>query len=173
MNHLVKVNKIIWHCTATANPEQWNRKAIQHLHTSPTTLPIKWGTYNTYGNGWAYDGYHEYIMRDGSVELGRPQTYMGAGAYGHNSDSIHLALHGLDHFEDEQIIGAVKETKRLIEVYGAHVVVLGHKELDDSKTCPNYDMDEARDRIYGTMEIPLINIENMVLPDTPDKVEDC
>lgn len=146
-----KIRKIVVHCTATDNPQQWNMTALKYLHTASKDIRIKWGEYDTTGKGWNDVGYHASIARDGQIELGRPLATVGAGVYGHNADSAHVALHGLDNFEDEQFTGlfTLFESWEIIcnETLADDedtVEIVGHYELDPNKPCPNTDMDILR-----------------------------
>lgn len=142
------IRKAVVHCTATDDPKQWNISAVRFLHTSPKTQPILWGNYETTGNDWRDTGYHALSKRDGEIERGRPDHEMGAGVYGHNRDSLHLALHGNSHFEEAQLKGAFYQLHVWEQTYG-ELEIVGHCELDSKKSCPNFDMDLFRMKYHN------------------------
>lgn len=45
-------------------------------------------------NGWSGIGYHFVVRKDGTIERGRPEKYVGAHAEGSNSDSIGICFEG-------------------------------------------------------------------------------
>ncbi|MGL5514318.1 MAG: N-acetylmuramoyl-L-alanine amidase, partial [Sporomusa sp.] len=45
-------------------------------------------------NGWAGIGYHYVVRRDGTIERGRPEKYVGAHAQGFNTGSLGINLAG-------------------------------------------------------------------------------
>lgn len=152
--------KIMVHCLAT-EPEWGRGKAAEQVvrevtawHTNPKPL----------GRGWSAIAYAEIIDYEGRRAKGRDlnndnNTFddTGAGAFGHNTDTIHLALAGgrwpdgkwgartdkfSDHFTPEQdraLREAITEINRLA---GRELKVLGHNEVDSGKGCPAFDVQE-------------------------------
>jgi N-acetyl-anhydromuramyl-L-alanine amidase AmpD len=140
-----KIEKLIVHCSASDNPEQDSPKAIWHLHTAPKTEKIKWGEYNTTGNGWSDIGYHIIITTDGDVHNGRPIGKVGAHCKGQNEDSVGICLTGINKFTSAQFESLIDLLKDLTEKYGLfNSQVFGHYEFDIKKTCPNLNMDFIR-----------------------------
>lgn len=97
-------------------------------------------------NGWDGIGYHilvEYPLNgetvDQLIKRGRPDNKVGAGAYGHNSDTIHVAFVG-----NEDTPLHPKQKQALTEVlawyqatYSIHAdKIVGHDALNDT-ACPN------------------------------------
>lgn len=75
-----RINKIIIHCTATPEGQDYRLAQIRDWHVR--------------GNGWEDIGYHFIIHLDGTIEEGRPLAKMGAHCKGHNANSIGIAYIG-------------------------------------------------------------------------------
>jgi len=164
------VTTVFIHCSATDNPEQQNLRAVEELHISNKSFPVKWGEYNTHGKGFTRVGYHILIKRDGEIELGRPIEMVGAGVYGRNEDSIHICLHGVKNFSEHQYQTLNEVVDDLIFRFKLDIEdILGHYEHDKSKTCPNIDMPTYRYayKIRRDRHLEPINID---LPNTTDKI---
>lgn len=142
---LPSIDLIVWHCS-----------------------DLSWGTvegirrYHTKFNGWLDIGYH-YVMHNGYRAHGAPynekddgyiyqgRAFMpdgrlaqGSHAKGYNLRSIGFCWVGRTP-SIRQVAAGANATKAMLQVYGLeprHVV--GHYELDSSKTCPNYDMEAFR-----------------------------
>lgn len=152
--------KIMVHCLAT--PPSWGQgKTAEQMvdevrlwHTNP----------KPHGRGWSDIAYAEIIDYEGRRAKGRDlnndgSTFddTGAGARGHNKDTIHIALAGgqwpdgrwgertdkfSDHFtpvQDRALREAIAEINRLA---GRKLEVLGHNEIDPNKSCPAFDVQE-------------------------------
>ena len=76
---MFKPTEIVVHCSATLAEQNINAALIRAWHKS---------------KGWSDIGYHFVIKRDGTIEVGRPLTRMGAGVKGHNKYTIHICLIG-------------------------------------------------------------------------------
>ncbi len=89
---------------------------------------------------------------DGITEIGRPVSDVPAHVRGHNDQSIGICVIGVRHFTKTQF---VQLNKLLMILMGDHDVpldrVVGHYELDQGKTCPNFDMDMVRDELGNLM----------------------
>lgn len=96
-------------------------------------------------NGWAGIGYHYVIDELGREETGRPvfestKTYWeGAHCRNFNNRSIGICLIGKDSFHKNQLFTARKRIEALLKVWPKAKVV-GHRDLDSHKTCPNFDV---------------------------------
>tara|TARA_R110000803_G_scaffold54610_2_gene111339 strand:- start:156 stop:581 length:426 start_codon:yes stop_codon:yes gene_type:complete len=128
--------RIILHCTATREGQHYNVKDIRLWHTSPP-------------RNWSDIGYHYLIQIDGTIEIGRPITKIGAHTKGENEDSIGIAyVGGLDRNTDrpkdtmtvEQEIAFLRlvDSSRLI--FG-EISLHGHNEFS-SKACPSFNVNE-------------------------------
>jgi len=146
--------KIMVHCLAT--PPSWGEgKSATQMVPEVTSWHVK-------DRGWSDIAYAEIIDYEGARAKGRDlnddgNTFddTGAGAFGHNVDTIHLALAGgrwpdgrwgartdafSDHFTPEQdraLREAIEEINRLA---GRELRVLGHNEVDPGKGCPAFDV---------------------------------
>lgn len=109
--------------------------------------------------GWSGIGYHWVILNghrknskdyslwdDGLVEAGRPERETGSHARGHNRRSIGICLIGRTEFTGRQIDVLLYEIRKLKARFDV-TDVLGHYEVDSSKTCPNLDMNWLRSRL--------------------------
>lgn len=152
--------KIMVHCLATTPAWGQGKTAEQMVrevtpwHTNP----------KPHGRGWNAIAYAEIIDYEGRRAKGRDlnndgNTFddTGAGASGHNRDTIHIALAGgrwpdgkwgartdkfSDHFtpaQDRALREAIAEINRLA---GRTLTVLGHNEVDPGKGCPAFDVQE-------------------------------
>ena len=109
-------------------------------------------------NGWAGIGYHKVILSDGTVEAGRPETVIGAHAYGANTRSIGIVLVG--NFEEQlptpaQLSAAVRVTRELMGQYKIPPEkVLPHREATKGTLCPGtlFPWDEFMQRLKGKGE---------------------
>lgn len=140
----MEINKIIIHCSASDDPGHDNLEAIKDLHTSPPSKVFKWGKYTTNGRGWSDVGYHFFISKNGVLFNGRPENIIGAHARGHNRDSIGICLSGERNLPTaEQGKTLEKICKDLCKRYAlSKMDIIGHKDLDNKKTCPNFDVHE-------------------------------
>ncbi len=119
------IEVLVIHCSDSNVPSHDNVETIRKWHVEE--------------NGWADIGYHFVVTKDGEMHDGRSIDKTPAAQKGHNKGSIAVCLTGSDNFSPRQfatlrsLIDACKE---------AHpsIVVLGHKDLDPSKTCPNFNV---------------------------------
>lgn len=125
------VNKIIVHCTAT--PEGRN-VTVNDLH--------KW---HVIENGWSDIGYHWFIDLNGTIHQCRPEEKAGAGAKGHNKNTIHSCYAGGcdDEMKPKDTRNeAQKEALRchMEDLRGRYpqAEIIGHRDVS-SKACPSFD----------------------------------
>ncbi len=86
-------------------------------------------------------GYNHVIQRDGTVEAGRPHYWTGAHVRSHNHHSIGICLVGRDEFTDRQNT-ELKKMLYWLKFQYQQAEIVGHYQLDDKKTCPNFDVPE-------------------------------
>lgn len=97
------------------------------------------------GNGWIGIGYHFYVRKDGTIYRGRPDNWVGAHTYGHNSTKIGICAEG--NFENEKMPPAQKNAiiELLAYIRGKYgdLKIYGHRDLC-ATACPgkNYPFDE-------------------------------
>jgi N-acetylmuramoyl-L-alanine amidase len=129
------------------------KEIIIHCTDSDDSLDVGFRQINEWHRerGWLSPsgvscGYHYIIKRDGSVEIGRPESEKGAHVRGHNSNSLGIVLVGRKDSDEKQLDELFDMVTRLCQKHDVDFVdgVFGHYELDDGKTCPNLDMVKFR-----------------------------
>jgi len=146
MKNRVLTNRIFIHSTASDNPDQDNLEAVTELHTSGPDKHLMWGKYSTTGKSFSTVGYHFLITKNPcEIVIGRDMSLMGAGVYGHNSDSIHIALCGNKEFSEEQFEELRICLDSLYMVYPNlnDTCVFGHREVNPAKECPGFSVNEV------------------------------
>lgn len=99
--------------------------------------------------GFTDYAYHFGIQKDGTVEAGRNVETVGAGVYGHNAKSLHVALAGHGDFEPHTPAQSFALTVLLVTLLQRYPLarIVGHREFPAvAKTCPGslIDMDRIR-----------------------------
>lgn len=124
------INVIVVHCADTPDTLDVGRKEIDAWHKA---------------KGWNGIGYHYVVRRDGTIEVGRLETVVGAHVEGHNANSIGVCWVGRDKPAKPQYAAMVALLRDLLERYDLGVsCVFGHRELNHGKTCPNLDLAALR-----------------------------
>lgn len=129
-----KTDFIVVHCAATKPDMDIGAAEIDVWHKN---------------RGFEKIGYHDVIRRDGRVEQGRDIDDVGAHVKGFNNLSVGVCLVGgvdkknrpENNFTPEQF----KSLKRLLRFYMAKypkAMILGHRDLDDGKACPSFDVQD-------------------------------
>lgn len=127
-----KIERIIIHCTATREGQDWSVEQIRKMHIQQ--------------NGWADIGYHYLIYRDGSVHTGRPVEKAGAHTAGYNATSIGVCYVGgcdknlkpKDTRTPEQKKALISLIRELKSKY-PNATIHGHREFA-AKACPSFDV---------------------------------
>lgn len=78
---------LIVHCSDTPDQEDIGALEIHKMHL---------------GFGWEGIGYHKIIRRNGKIENGRPEYWIGAHVYGKNTQSLGVCLIGKNSFSKKQ-----------------------------------------------------------------------
>jgi hypothetical protein len=92
------------------------------------------------GFGWDGIGYHAVIIKDGTIEQGRPHFWSGAHVYGHNEKSLGVCLIGRNDFTPEQMTALDGLLRDWIARY-PQARICGHRDFPNTqKTCPNFDV---------------------------------
>lgn len=119
------IRYLVVHCSASPNDEDLRASDIHQMHL---------------GFGWHGCGYHRVICRDGSIEPGRPDYWIGAHVYGHNEESLGVCLVGCDVFNDSQF-AALEQVLRDWKNRFPLATIVGHCDFPETeKTCPNFDV---------------------------------
>ncbi len=92
------------------------------------------------GFGWEGIGYHKIIRRNGFIENGRPEFWIGAHVYGINHLSLGVCLIGRNKFSDHQYLSLENILRRWKDKY-PNAEIKGHCEvIETDKTCPNFNI---------------------------------
>lgn len=140
-NRLVSaITKIARHHSATATGDVW---AFQN-HWRGTL-------------GWGTGGYHEVILRDGTVQRIYNDNVTTNGVGNHNSYTYHICLVGNGSFTAEQEAAFDARAKDAMKRFGLKADdVLGHNEFSGhgSNNCPGINMSTVRSRLNGNTTAP-------------------
>lgn len=129
------------------------KKIVVHVSASPDTMDIgaaEIRQWHMADNGWSDIGYHAVVRRDGTIEVGRPESQTGAHVKGHNAGSLGVCWVGRDTPEPAQYQGIINQVADWCVQYElTEKDVLGHRELAplNGKTCPNLDMPLLRQKV--------------------------
>ena len=122
-----QINKIIVHCSDSDIPAHDDIETIRKWHVLE--------------NGWSDVGYHYFIQSNGNIQKGRDEARPGAHTRGHNQDSIGICLHGKNEFADTQFFALNTVIRSLLYAF-PKAEIYGHRDFDNNKTCPNFDVNE-------------------------------
>lgn len=126
-----KIDKIILHCSATKEWQNFTTQDIDQWHKQ---------------RGFAKIGYHYVIYLDGSVHKGRSEELIGAHCLGHNATSIGICyIGGLDSAgkpKDTRTHAQKVALEKLVadlKVKYPKAKIHGHNEFA-AKACPCFDV---------------------------------
>lgn len=123
--------------------------SIARHHSATPTGDWKhfWAYWQT--KGWGTGGYHEIILRDGTVQLCYDPNEITNGIAKHNSNTYHICVVGNGSFTEAQ--ERVWEERALLAMkrFGLSTKdVKGHREFSGASTaCPGIDMGVVRNRL--------------------------
>lgn len=130
-----KIDKIIVHCSATPEGEDFTVEDIDGWHKA---------------QGYQCIGYHYVIYRDGIVASGRPEAQVGAHCSGYNTGSIGVCYIGgcvgreeggqkaKDTRTPEQKASLISLLSYLKMVY-PNAKIYGHHDFNSGKACPSFN----------------------------------
>ena len=119
------IKYIVVHCSDTSDEEIIGAKEIHKMHLS---------------FGWDGIGYHKVILKNGSVENGRPEYWVGAHVKGKNDSSLGICLIGRKNFTIKQFLSLENLLNHWKSKY-INVQIMGHRDIvNTDKTCPNFDV---------------------------------
>ena len=124
------------------------------VHHSATAQGDKFTFSNHWRNlGWLKGGYHEIILRDGTVQLIYPDNWVVNGIRGHNTNTYHICVVGNGSFTDAQMQALEQRCIAAITRFNLKTYnVLGHNEFRGAATsCPGMNMRALRERIDELM----------------------
>jgi N-acetyl-anhydromuramyl-L-alanine amidase AmpD len=118
------VDTVFLHCSASDNYDHDDISVIRDWHLK---------------RGFDDVGYHFFIKKNGTVQLGRSLEETPAAQQGYNLGSIAICLHGLkkENFTKEQYNSLVELCNQIDRAYGK-ILFRGHKEVSN-KECPVFD----------------------------------
>lgn len=123
--HPEKIEYLVVHCSDTMDHQNLTALDIHKMH-------LKFG--------WDGIGYHKIIRRDGLVEKGRPEYWIGAHVYGFNKISLGVCLIGSKEFTSNQML-SLKKVLRNWKLKYPKSKIKAHNEMGETKkTCPNFDV---------------------------------
>lgn len=125
------------------------KNIARHHSATPTG---DWSAFWPYWNktkGWGTGGYHEIILRDGTVELCYDPTEITNGVGGQNTYIYNICLVGNGAFTAEQERVFDERVHYWLKRLGLSVdAVKGHNEFPKQSTnCPGINMDAVRARL--------------------------
>jgi len=143
------INKIVYHCTASQAKANLDVNDVRRMHLK---------------RGWSDIGYHVLIKRDGTIQLGRPFSKVGAHVRGHNNTSIGVVwVGGIDSNGKPEDNRTEKQKESLKIVYDffnrmyPEAIQCGHRDLSPDKdgdgvvekhewlkACPCFDVNELK-----------------------------
>ena len=126
------IKNIVVHCSDTPDEDNLSAQDIHKMHL---------------GFGWDGIGYHKVILRNGIIENGRPEYWIGAHAKGINHISLGVCLIGRNEFSNDQFLSLEMLLGKWKTKY-INAKIQGHYEsIDTKKTCPNFNVQKwCRDR---------------------------
>lgn len=119
------VNRVFLHCSASDNPAHDDVSVMDAWHKA---------------RGWSGVGYHFFIKKNGTIQVGRPIEQVPAAQGGNNAGTIAICCHGLlkEKFTEAQFNAVRALCKDINNAYNGRITFHGHCEVS-SKTCPVYD----------------------------------
>lgn len=125
------ITLLIIHCSAVKSDQTSSACQIDEWHKK---------------RGWKCIGYHYLIRRDGSIELGRPESMVGAHCQNHNQHSIGICYEGgldangkpTDTRTPEQRASMRALLVELKQSY-PRALIMGHNVFNPQKSCPCFD----------------------------------
>lgn len=122
------IKKIIVHCSDSDHDHHDDISVIREWHIA---------------RGFSDVGYHYFIQKNGNIQKGRAENVMGAHVRGYNRDSLGVCLHGKNTFTKEQFQALKNLVEDIRTRYNLKLSdVYGHRDFDNKKTCPNFDVQE-------------------------------
>ena len=119
------IKYLVVHCSDTNDNKNISSLEIHKMHI---------------GFGWNGVGYHKIICRNGDIENGRPEYWVGAHARGYNEISLGVCLIGKKEFTEMQFESLEKVLRSWKKKYPT-TEIIGHNSISDTKkTCPNFDI---------------------------------
>lgn len=121
-----------------------------HSATETGNFDTFW-SYWHHTKGWGTGGYHEIILRDGTVQLCYDPNEITNGVANLNTSCLNICLVGNGSFTAAQEKAWDERVAYYMQLLGIGVNnVKGHREMPGANTtCPGINMDTVRSRIKG------------------------
>ncbi len=136
-----KITKILIHCSDSPDArDSVDASVIRSWHLE---------------RGFTDIGYHAVVLRGGEVEVGRPESVLGAHCVGHNRASLGVCWVGRDAPTAKQYTALTDwVADRCVQYSIDAAQVLGHREAAPmgGKTCPNLNMGELRTHVANRIQ---------------------
>jgi hypothetical protein len=124
------INKLILHCSDSDNPLHDDISVIKQWHLERGFIDV---------------GYHFFIKKDGTIQIGRPIYMIGAHCAGQNLSSLGICFSGKTAFTAKQFKAAKQLCISLRDNYKIKEIdVYLHNHFNKNKTCPNFNLDKIR-----------------------------
>lgn len=89
-------------------------------------------------------GYHFFIKSDGTIQEGRPISWIGAHCVTENVSSIGICLSGSKIFHDDQFKSCYNLCRIMMDRFKIDKKsVFPHNHFNSYKTCPNFTLDKV------------------------------
>ena len=134
-----KVRLLVIHCADTPNGKDFTPEQIDEWHKERGFRRAEDDKRN-FNPQFESIGYHYVITVDGSIHTGRALSERGAHVKGYNSRSVGVCMVGRDEFTQEQWNSLDTVVGDIDAYFGKRLTRMGHCQLDDSKTCPGFDV---------------------------------
>lgn len=127
------------------------KKIARHHSATTTGDAISFANYHVNHHGWSTSGYHEVILRDGTVQHCYDDNVITNGVGNHNATTYHICLVGSGAFTAAQEKAWQDRAKSAMQRFNLSVKdVLGHNEFSGANTaCPGVNMSQVRSRLKG------------------------
>jgi len=133
------IKRIFVHCSAS--PHELGGKYVDvhmirewHLKRTPPFTDI---------------GYHVVIIKDGTIQQGRPEEQAGAHAKGNNHDSVSVVMVGNDCYTFAQVVSLKAQLKLWMTRYHLNPKdVYCHYQVEHGKTCPNFTIEQLKEIMF-------------------------
>ena len=151
------IHRVFIHCSASDHIHHDNIETIRTWHLK---------------RGFADVGYHYFIRKDGTLEMGRDLSKTPAAQKGHNLGTIAICLHGL---KEENFTHKQCETLRTLcdQIYQHYdnISFHGHAEVS-KKACPVLDyatiLNLDKYGSFGQKNNALVQIKSDKIEDLPE-----
>jgi len=124
-----EIDRVFIHCSASDNPAHDDIDVIKEWHLA---------------RHWSDVGYHYFITKDGTLEIGRDIEQTPAAQKGHNKGTIAICVSGLKEelFTVAQFLTLRNLCYDIDDEY-VHVTFHEHNEVNSNKTCPVFNLREV------------------------------